>query len=204
MRAGDARDFLLRYGDPPLRALVRRVGPIRMGRARYPTTFDALARSIVYQQLSGKAAGTIYGRVLARFGHDDVLDPQAISRARVATLRSLGLSQQKADYVRGLARAQVEGKIPSIRRLARRSDERIIEELSAFKGVGVWTVQMLLLAWMRRPDVFPTLDLGVRKGYAATYGLDGEGDPEEMQARAEAWRPYRSAASWYFWRAADA
>lgn len=191
----------LRAADPVMAELIGRVGPYRI--AYRPASFDTLARSIVYQQLSTKAAGTIYNRLLELAGGGQAeVTPAAILKQPTEALRAMGLSQQKVAYVRALAEATHEGVVDfgKVRYLR---DEQVIRHLTQVKGVGVWTAQMFLIFALKRPDVLPLGDLGVRAGMQKVYGLPALPAPLEMERLAQPWRPYRSVASWYLWRSLD-
>jgi DNA-3-methyladenine glycosylase II len=188
----------LRNADPSMAAIIDNIGPYRMTYGA--PTFHALARSIVYQQLSGKAAGTIFGRVTGAAG--DPLTPEALLRLSPEELRALGLSGQKASYVRDLAERSASGEI-EFAKLPYLRDEAVIERLTRVKGVGVWTAHMFLMFAMRRPDVLPTGDLAIRNAIAKVYEFEATPTVAEMEAVAECWRPYRSIASWYLWRSLD-
>ncbi len=177
-----------------------RVGPCRLERSEHASTFEALARSITYQQLSGKAAGTIYGRFVAKYGDGEVPDAERVARAQIRGLRSVGLSRSKGDYIRGLARSQCDGRLPDRTQLAKLDDAAAIDRLTEEKGVGVWTVQMLLMFWLERPDVLAPNDLGLQKGIQIVDGLRDLPTPAQVVERGEVWQPWRSVASWYLWR----
>jgi len=193
----------LAAADPRLGALIARAGAFTMRPEPTQSLFAALVESIVYQQLSGKAAETILGRVVAlyrprRFPRSvDILDTP------VERLRAAGLSAAKAAAVKDLAARTLDGTVPSIARVRRMSDTEIIERLTTVRGIGRWTVEMLLLFRLGRPDVLPLGDLGVRKGFARAFNRRALLDPLVLSRRAERWRPYRSVASWYLWRALD-
>ena len=189
----------LKLADPILARIIEQAGPCRM--TFHPPTFHALARSIVYQQLSGKAAGTIFGRVTEAAG--DPLVPAALLRLSPEEMRGLGLSGQKASYLRDLAGRTASGEL-DFARLPYLRDEAVIERLTQVKGVGVWTVQMFLMFAMKRADVFPTGDLGVRNAIAKAYGFDVPPTAKQMEEIAEPWRPFRSVATWYLWRSLEA
>lgn len=163
--------------------------------------FFSLARAIVYQQLSGKAAGTIFGRFLELFPKKK-LSPKALLRLPEARLRGAGVSGQKISYLRDLAAKFLDGTV-SPPRFHTMEDEDIRTHLIAVKGVGRWTADMFLIFTLGRPDVFPTGDLGIRNGFKMFFGLQRHPSVEKMERLAEAWRPYRSFASWYLWRVAD-
>jgi DNA-3-methyladenine glycosylase II len=188
----------LKKSDPVLRALLERVGPFRIEH-REPT-FDTVVRSIVYQQLSGKVAAVIFGRLLAAAKGD--LTPRRILRLPHERLRALGLSNQKAAYIRDLAERTKSGEV-DFAALQDMSDEQVIESLTRVKGIGVWTAQMFLIFGLKRLDVLPVGDLGVRAAIKKAYGLAKLPTPAEMEQLAQAWRPYCSVASWYLWRSLD-
>jgi DNA-3-methyladenine glycosylase II len=174
----------------------------------FPTTFEkkkdpfrALVRSVVYQQLSGKAAGTIHGRVLALFPGKDHPEPEDLLKAKDETLRGAGLSRQKAAALKDISQKRIDGIIPPARALVRLADEEIIERLTAARGVGRWTVEMYLIFTLGRPDVLPIDDLGVRKGAEKLYRRDFT--PKTLGAFGERWAPWRSAAAWHLWRVTD-
>jgi DNA-3-methyladenine glycosylase II len=174
----------------------------------YPTTFEkkkdpyrALVRSVVYQQLSGKAAGTIHGRVLALYPGKDHPEPEDILSTPVELLRGAGLSRQKIAAIQDVSQKRIDGIIPEARKLARLSDDEIIERLTQARGVGRWTVEMYLMFTLGRPDVLPIDDLGVRKGAEKLYRR--EFTPKTLGAYGQRWAPYRSAAAWHLWRFID-
>jgi len=166
--------------------------------------FDALAESIAYQQLSGKAAATIWGRVRALYPRRKYLDPKIVLATSDEKLRACGLSRNKVAALKDLAAKTLDGTVPSRRQLAKMSDEEIISRLSSVRGIGRWTAEMLLLFDLGRPDVWPVHDYGVRKGFAKTFGKRKLPTPKQLLKHGEKWRPYRSVAAWYFWRALDA
>ena len=174
----------------------------------YPTTFEkkkdpyrSLVRSVVYQQLSGKAAGTIHGRMLALFPAKDHPDPEDLIEAPPELLRTAGLSRQKIAAIKDVAAKRIEGVIPEARKLSRMKDDEIIERLTAARGVGRWTVEMYLMFTLGRPDVLPIDDLGVRKGAEKLYRRAFT--PKELGKYGERWAPFRSAAAWHLWRFID-
>lgn len=190
--------------DPALGRWMARLGPLRADprwrQALDPV--DALARSILYQQLSGKAAATIVGRVETAIGSSR-LHADALGAVDDAVLRGCGVSGNKLLALRDLCRRAAAGEIPDARRMARMDDEAIIRTLLPVRGIGRWTVQMLLIFRLGRPDVLPVDDLGIRKGAQRLDGLEVMPAPRELHARGEAWGPYRSLASLYLWRIAD-
>ena len=165
--------------------------------------FDALAESIAYQQLSGKAAATIFGRVRALYPKRKWLDPEQLLATPDETLRAAGLSRAKTAALKDLAAKTIDGTVPAGRALIRMSDDEIITRLTAVRGIGRWTVEMLLLFDLGRPDVWPVDDYGVQKGFAKTFGRRKLPTPKQLMKFGEKWRPYRSMAAWYFWRALD-
>ena len=174
----------------------------------YPTSFErqrdpyrALVRAVVFQQLSGKAAATIHGRVLALFAEKEHPEPADIIGASDEILRSAGLSRQKIAALRDISQKRLDGVIPEARALSKLTDEAIIERLTAARGVGRWTVEMYLMFTLGRPDVLPVDDLGVRKGAEKLYARSFT--PKELAAYGERWTPHRSAAAWHLWRIAD-
>ena len=188
----------LKAADPVLARIIEQVGPFRMT-YREPT-FENLARSIVYQQLSGKAAATIYSRVASAAG--DPLTPDGILRLSMEDLRALGLSRQKASYVRDLAEKAATGEV-RFDHLPELSDEEVIAELTQVKGIGVWTVHMFLMFAMRRPNVLPVGDLGIQNAIKAAYRMRKKPKAVDIEKRAKRWHPYCSIACWYLWRSLD-
>jgi DNA-3-methyladenine glycosylase II len=183
--------------------LIDQAGPFRLRPEAMGSAFQTLLGAIVNQQLSGQAAATILGRVVALCGGRRQLRPQAILNLSGAALRGAGLSRAKVLAVQDLAARTLEGTVPGVRELRRLDDAQIVERLTAVRGIGVWSVEMLLIFRLGRPDVLPVSDLGVRKGVQLTYGGAELPSPREVLARGERWRPYRSVASWYLWRAVD-
>jgi O-6-methylguanine DNA methyltransferase len=194
----------LRAADPKLARLIARVGPCLLQVKTTPSIFAALAESIVYQQLHGKAAATIFARVRALFPRArGALTPQQVASASEAELRAAGLSNAKYLALRDLAERCLTGSIPTLSQLQKLDDETIIERLSEVRGVGRWTVEMLLMFRLGRPDVLPLDDYGVRKGFSIAFGTAELPSKAELEARAKRWKPYRTVASWYLWRATD-
>jgi DNA-3-methyladenine glycosylase II len=209
----------LSAADPKLARLIERVGPFTMRIAATQSPFEALVEAIVYQQLNGKAADTIHRRLIESFAPVLTLEvagthpsPQQILDCPNEQLRGAGLSGNKSLALRDLAAKTIDGTVPTLARIRRMSDEAIIEHLTQVRGIGKWTVEMLLIFRLSRPDIFPTSDYGVRKGFALTFqGLKPTTKvtpallptPAEMDRRAKKWQPWRSVASWYLWRACD-
>jgi methylated-DNA-[protein]-cysteine S-methyltransferase len=193
----------LRQADPALAALIRKAGPFVMHVRRMHDPFQSLVRSIVYQQLSGKAAETILGRMLALYVPNDFPAPGDILATPDTRLRSAGLSAAKTRALKDLARRTTEGVVPPLRALHRMGDAEVIERLTSIWGVGRWSVEMMLMFRLGRPDIMPVDDLGVRQGFDLTYGRRRPVSRQQLAAYAERWRPYRSVASWYMYRAVD-
>lgn len=190
----------LQQADPVLAQIIRQCGPCTL-QPRALEPFVMLCRSIIYQQLSGKAAGTIMTRFLDLYAPQTVL-PESVLHTPDDTLRGIGLSRQKLTYLKDLATRVQDGSLP-LATLPAQSDEEIIQSLTRVKGVGRWTAEMFLLFSLGRPDVFPVDDLGVRKAMQRAYGYKREPAPATMQRHARKWRPYRSVATWYLWRSLD-
>ena len=188
----------LRRVDPVMSGVIDRVGRCTLMPRTEWTHFDALVRSIVYQQLSGKAAATIHGRVLGLIG-DGAEAPRKIVATPHEALRSAGLSTAKANYVRNLAGHVLDGSLP-VESLHELSDEEVIAALTQVKGIGRWSAQMFLMFRLGRPDVLPELDLGVQKGMQKAYGLRKLPTPAQVLRRGARWAPFRTVGSWYMWR----
>jgi DNA-3-methyladenine glycosylase II len=188
----------LRRQDPVLAGIIDRVGEYRI-EFREPG-FETLVKSIVFQQLSGRVASVIFGRLVAAVGGR--LTPEGVLKLRPARMRTLGLSTQKTSYIRDLARHTRDGAI-KFEELPALPDEEVIARLTQVKGIGVWTAHMFLIFALRRTDVLPVGDLGIRNALRRAYGLAELPAPDEMIALAECWRPYCTVASWYLWRSID-
>jgi DNA-3-methyladenine glycosylase II len=192
----------LTKADPVLGRAIRRHGPYSVTVHRGGTPFSLLAHAVINQQLSGKAAATIEARLVAALG--GALTPETVAGATFDLLRGAGLSRAKATTLQDLAAKTLDGTIPGFAKLRRMSDDAVIEHLTRVKGIGVWTAQMFLMFSLSRPDVMPALDLGVRKGFQRLFAHGALPAPKVVLEYAEIWRPWRSVASWYLWRAADA
>ncbi len=206
----DAAHAHLRAADPKLAALIDRVGPFTLKVDSKLSVFESLLESIQYQQLHGKAAAAIHARVRALFGGDP--GPDTLLRTPDELLRGCGVSASKILAMKDLAARVLDGTVPEKRALNKLSDEEIIERLSSVRGIGRWTVEMLLIFRLGRPDVFPVTDYGIRKGFALTFlrlpktrAIEAADLPKPpvMHRRAAKWAPYRTVASWYLWRACD-
>lgn len=185
--------------DGALARWIAAVGPPRL-REPHDSPFAALTRAIVFQQLAGRAATAIHGRVLATIGGE--LSPEALLAVPEEQLKGAGLSNAKLASLRDLAARVVSGELP-LDGLDGLGDDEIVERLSAVRGIGRWTAEMFLMFQLRRPDVWPVDDLGVRKGYATIHGLATPPKPKELLALGDVYRPYRTLAAWYCWRTAD-
>jgi DNA-3-methyladenine glycosylase II len=191
----------LRKSDPTMARLIADVGPCRYEVKKFGTHFDALCRSIIYQQLSTKAAGTIHGRFLDLFP-DRHPTPDALRQLPEETLRGVGLSRQKLGYLRDLAERVHAGALP-LDHLDDLPDQEIIDYLVQVKGIGVWTAQMFLMFRLGRLDVLPDLDLGIRNAIKKAYRVRGVPNGKRIQKLGAPWRPYASVACWYLWRSLD-
>jgi DNA-3-methyladenine glycosylase II len=187
--------------DPALGDVIRRVGPFRLVRPATGTHFDAVCRSIIYQQLSGKAAGTIHARVLDLFGGRAPF-PAELASVADEQLRAAGLSRQKLSYLKDLASQVATNALP-IESLHELADEDVIDALVRVKGVGRWTAQMFLMFRLGRPDVLPELDLGIQKAVQRAYRLRKRPLPQRVLKIGSVWKPYRTVASWYLWRSLE-
>jgi DNA-3-methyladenine glycosylase II len=201
----------LSTADAKLGALIERVGPFALRVKSTHSPFEALLEAILYQQLHANAARAILGRLLALFG-DLHPQPEQLLAVPDEMLRAAGLSQGKLLSLRDLAAKTLDGTVPTLGVIRRLPDQEIIERLSHVRGIGTWTAEMLLIFRLGRPDVFPGTDYGIRKGYLLTFGRVKAGKPitldmlpkaEQMERRAARWKPWRSVASWYLWRACE-
>ncbi len=188
----------LKKADPILASIIERVGPCRMEFG--PPEFHSLAEAIVYQQLNGKAAVTIFKRFTALSG--DPVTPQGILKLTDAQLRSVGLSKQKSSYLKDMAEKAARGEL-DFSRLPEMSDDGVIKHLTQVKGVGVWTAHMFLMFTLRRPDVLPTGDYGIQVAMKKHYKKRKLPKPDQMMKIAKRWEPHRSVACWYLWRSLD-
>jgi len=189
--------------DKHLAKIIRRAGPYTLPFEKMESPFQALLRAIVNQQLSGKAAATILGRVEALCNVRCKPRPADIIELSDDALRGAGLSRAKVAAVKDLAAKTIDGTVPTLARLQKMADAEILDRLVQVRGIGVWSVEMLLIFRLGRPDVLPVSDLGVRRGFMLTYGHEEMPAPKHLLEHGERWRPYRSVASWYLWRAVD-
>ncbi len=192
----------LKAVDPRLGRVIDGCGNIELEIQRRRSPFEFLLRSIIFQQLSGNAAATIHGRFLALFPLQRPT-PQRVLKLRPQKFRIAGVSGNKERAIRDLARHTRDGLVPGFAALSQMSDEEIIESLTAIHGIGRWTVEMLLIFQLGRPDVLPVDDLGVRKGFAMMRGKKTLPTPKQLTRAAKKWQPYRSIGSWYCWRATE-
>jgi DNA-3-methyladenine glycosylase II len=192
----------LSKNDKTLGRLIKKVGPCKLKR-RNRSPYESLVRAVAYQQLNGTAAATILGRVIKLFPGQRFPRPEDILATADEKLRGAGLSRAKVAAIKDIAAKTIEGLVPTRRAISTMSEVEIIERLTAVRGVGPWTVEMLLIFTLGRTDVLPTTDYGVRKGFALTYGWKELPSPKELLEFGERWRPHRTTAAWYFWRAVD-
>lgn len=193
----------LRACDPELAALIQRVGPFALELKAVQNLFEAMLRSIIYQQLHGKAAAAIHTRVLAVLARHGGTTPEALASASDAELRGAGLSAGKLLAIRDLALKCREGTVPSIKEAHRLSDDELVARLTEVRGIGPWTVHMLLIFYLGRSDVMPTGDFAIRLGFKRLYRKRKDPTPDIIIKHARRWQPYRSVASWYLWRSLD-
>lgn len=189
--------------DPVMRKLIRRAGPYNLQPDKRRTPFQSLVRAVANQQLNGKAAATILGRFIALFPGKRFPAPEDLGGVDDAALRACGFSRAKVASIRDIAAKAISEVIPTSRQIARLTDEEIVERLTEARGVGRWTVEMLLMFQLGRPDVLPVDDFGVRNGFRLAYGREAMPKPKELLEFGERWRPHRSAAAWYLWRATE-
>jgi DNA-3-methyladenine glycosylase II len=189
--------------DKPFAALIRRVGPPRLAIQRRRSPYEALMRAIAHQQLHGRAAQAILARFDALYPGPGFPAPELVLASPELELRACGFSGSKIAAMRAICAATLDGTVPTRRASARLSDEELIERLTSIRGVGRWTVEMLLIFTLGRADVLPVDDFGVRDGYRVLYGLDVQPKPKALAELGAAWSPFRSVAAWYLWRASD-
>ena len=189
--------------DPRFEAIIARAGKIGLKRVKDFEPFQALTRSICHQQLHGKAAETILQRFKDRVGKGDWPTPRQVKAARMPSLRACGLSRAKSLALKDLAAKVLDGTVPSAKVLHTLGEEEIVARLTEVRGIGRWTVEMMLMFHLGRMDVLPVDDFGVRKGFGLLAKLRGLPTPKQLKAHGEKWRPYRTVAAWYLWRVAD-
>jgi DNA-3-methyladenine glycosylase II len=189
--------------DRVLARVIRKVGPGDVDFPRGVNPFRTLVQAVAHQQLTGKAANTILKRVIALYPGKKFPSPEDLVRTPDAKLRGAGFSRAKVAAVKDIAAKTIAGVVPTARAMAKLTDLEIVERLTSIRGVGPWTVEMMLIFTLGRPDVLPVTDYGVRKGFALTYKLKELPSPKEILAFGERWKPHRSAAAWYLWRATE-
>ena len=194
----------LSAADEALAVLIKRVGPFMIELKTADSLFEAMLRSIIYQQLHGKAAASIHARVLAVLAKHGGPTPEALAKATDAELRGAGLSRNKLLAVRDLAAKCLAGTVPSLAEAHDLGDDELVARLTEVRGIGPWTVHMLLIFHLGRPDVMPTGDFAIRLGFQRLYKKRKDPKPEAILKHAKRWQPYRSVASWYLWRSLDA
>lgn len=204
--AGDQAVTHLVATDPAWALLIEQVGPCGLAHQSGRSPYEALMRAIAHQQIHGRAAEAILGRFVAHFqsaGGSAFPAPDAVLATDPEVLRACGFSARKVATLRGIAEGAVSGLVPGLAEASALSDDELIARLVTLSGVGRWTVEMLLIFTLGRPDVLPVDDFGVREGWRVLKGLDAQPRPRELAALGEVWRPWRSTAAWYLWRAAD-
>ncbi|HWQ91072.1 MAG TPA: DNA-3-methyladenine glycosylase [Clostridia bacterium] len=189
--------------DPILARLIRQVGPCNLRIRSRRTPYQALVSAVIYQQLNGIAAETILSRVQSLYSKTRFPSPEQLLESPDEELRAAGLSRAKTAALKDIAAKTLSGLVPSTRVIRKLSDAEIMERLVQLRGVGPWTVEMLLIFTLGRLDILPVTDYGVQKGFALTYSWDDIPQPRQLLAEGERWRPFRSIAAWYFWRAVE-
>jgi len=187
--------------DPHLASLIKETEEFRIEMDGSDSPYEILLEAIAYQSISGKAAATIFGRVKALSSTGGIPMPQEMLKLKKRALRKAGLSGAKVLAMKDLAQKTIDGVVPTLEQAEKLSDDELVERLVSVRGIGAWTVEMFLIFRLGRPDVLPIHDLGVKKGWAITYGKKHMPKPKELLAFGERWRPYRTVASWYMWRA---
>ena len=187
--------------DEKLAELIANTLPFQMNSDAIQSPYETLLEAITHQSISGKAAASIFSRIKALSGNGRAPSPEQILKLRKLVLRKAGLSGAKILAVKDLARKTIEGVVPTLEQAQTLSDEELVKRLVSVRGIGAWTVEMFLIFRLGRPDVLPIHDLGVKKGWSITYGKKHMPKPKELLAFGERWRPYRTVASWYMWRA---
>ena len=197
-----AHEHLTR-SDRRMARVIAKTGAFRFQLDQCDSVYESLLEAIVYQSISGKAAATIYGRIKALGSNRLCPTPAEILALSMQTLREAGLSGAKAAAMKDLAQKTIDGVVPTLEAAGQLSDEELVERLISVRGIGAWTVEMFLIFRLGRPDVLPIHDYGVQKGFALVYGKKEIPKPRELAAFGERWRPYRTVASWYMWRAVE-
>jgi DNA-3-methyladenine glycosylase II len=194
----------LAAADPHLGNLITQIGPCGLEPDSRRTPFEGLVRAVAHQQLSGRVAEKILSRFVALFpANGGFPTPQQVNNLALPDLTGVGFSRSKAGYIQGIARGALEGLVPSRREIEMMDDEAIVERLTQLKGIGRWSVEMFLIFGLGRPDVLPIHDFGIRSGFAAVYRKRKLPKPAYISKHGERWKPYRTTAAWYLWRAVD-
>ena len=189
--------------DPVIRRLIKQAGPCELKPDRRRSPYEALVRAVAHQQLNGIAAETITRRFIALFPGKRFPAPEDLASVTDEQIRGAGFSRAKLAAIRDISAKALDGTVPTRRVIAKWGDDEIVDHLSQCRGVGRWTVEMFLMFTLGRPDVLPADDFGVQNGFRLAYGLEAMPKPKELLAFGEKWRPYRTTASWYMWRAVD-
>jgi DNA-3-methyladenine glycosylase II len=192
---------ILSAKDPALAPLIKETREFRVEKGVAESPYEVLVEAITHQSISGKAAATIFGRVKALGSNGRIPSPQEMLKLPKPALRRAGLSSAKIQAMKDLAKKTIGGVVPTLEQARHLSDEELVKRLVSVRGIGAWTVEMFLIFRLGRPDVLPVHDLGVRKGWAITYGKKYMPKPKDLLKFGERWRPYRTVASWYMWRA---
>jgi DNA-3-methyladenine glycosylase II len=203
IRTSTPATFHLARIDPIMRRLIRAVGPFTLKPRNRRSPFESLVRAIAYQQLHSQAAERILTKFIALFPHRQFPNPDELLAMKITAIRQAGFSRPKIAALRDLAAKTLDGTVPTTRVIRNLGDEAIVERLIAVRGIGRWSVEMLLIFHLGRPDVLPVDDYGVRNGFRIAYGLQSIPTADDVRRYGERWKPYRTAAAWYLWRAAD-
>jgi DNA-3-methyladenine glycosylase II len=187
--------------DAKLKVLIEELRPFQIRYEDHESPYEVLMKSMVYQSISGKAAATIFGRIKALGENGHPPTPDRMLKIHASKLRKAGLSAAKVGAMRDLAKKTIEGIVPTLEEAQKLSDQDLVDRLVSVRGIGAWTVEMFLIFRLGRPDVLPIHDLGVKKGWSVAYGKKHMPKPQELLKFGERWRPYRTVASWYMWRA---
>jgi DNA-3-methyladenine glycosylase II len=190
-------------GDPRLTKLIQKSIEFRLNIDEAQSPYESLLRAIAYQSIAGKAAKVIFERIRALGSEGRCPTPEQLLRVSTQALRKAGLSHAKIAAVRDLAHKTIEGVVPTLEDARKMSDQELVDQLISVRGIGAWTVEMFLIFRLGRPDVLPIHDYGVQKGFAITYGRRNIPTPRQLAKFGERWRPYRTVASWYMWRAVE-
>lgn len=193
----------MRKVDPRLGRLIEKLPQFALNLQAQQTPYESLLRAVVYQSIAGKAAKVIFDRIRALGANGVCPTPEELLRVSTRKLRAAGLSKAKIAAVRDLAAKTIEGIVPTLEDAEKMSDQELVRRLDSVRGIGAWTVEMFLIFRLGRPDVLPIHDYGVQKGFALTYGKRAIPKPKDLAKFGERWRPYRTVASWYMWRAVD-